>query len=201
MTRPHQMLASAATLMMIAAPLAARAQDPHAGHHPANTASTPAATATPGTTTPSTTPMGGQSGMMGGSGMAMGGMMGGDMSMSQHIDEHLGRVRGELGITPAQAAVWTAYADALRASAANMDHARQTMMAPPAGGARLSPVDQLDRHDRMLASMRDDLRRLRPALAQLYAALSPEQKQKADSLLVPHGSMMARMPAGGMIGQ
>jgi hypothetical protein len=128
-------------------------------------------------------------------------MMGGDMNMSLHIDEHLGRVRSELGITPAQTTAWNAYADALRATAANMDRTRQAMMAAPAGGAPLSPIDQLDRRDGMLASMRDNLHRLRPALAQLYAALSPEQKQKADTLLVPHGGMMAQMPAGRMKGQ
>jgi hypothetical protein len=138
---------------------------------------------------------------MGGNGMAMGGMMGGGMNMSQHIDEHLGRVRGELGITPAQTAAWNAYASALRTVAANMDQAHRTMLAAPAGGAHLSPVDQLDRHDRMLASMRDNLHSLRGALVQLYAALSPEQKLKADTLLMPHGGMMAQMPAGGMTGQ
>jgi hypothetical protein len=194
------MLASAATLMMIAAPLAAQAQDPHASHHPGGGASAPAP-APSASGTPGAMPMGGQSGIVSGNGMAMCGMMGGDMNMLQHIDEHLGRVRVELGITSAQAAAWNAYADALRAIAANMDHARQTMMAAPTGGAHLSPVDRLDQRDRMLASMRDNLRGLRPALAQLYAALSPEQKQKGDSLLVPHGGMMAQMPAGGMTGK
>lgn len=197
MIRPNRILTSAATLMMIAVPLAAPAQDPHAGHHPAGAASAPAATGTPGTTTPSATPMSGQSGMMGGNGM--GGMMGDGMNMSQHIDEHLGRVRSELGITPAQAAVWAAYAKALRTAAANMDDARQTMMVAPPSNAPLSPVERLDRHDRMLASMRTNLHGLRPALVQLYAALSPEQKRRADVLLVPHCGMMAQMSDHGMM--
>jgi len=47
--------------------------------------------------------------------------------------------------------------------------------------------------------MRDNLRGLRPALVQLYAALSPQQKQKANSLLMAPG-MMRGMPMGQMKG-
>ena len=137
-----------------------------------------------------------QKGMMGSQGMPMCGMMGDGMKMSAHIDERLGAIRSELKITQGQSQSWDAYANALRASAANMDKLHAEMMAGRAGAMHLSPIERLDRHDRMLAAARNNIRALRPALARFYASLSAEQKRKADTLLLPHGGMMQQMPMG-----
>ena len=187
MIRSNRMLASVATLTMMTTPLAARAQDPHAGHHPAADAPAPAATGMS-----NARPKAGQS-------ETMTGPEGGDMTMSRDIEEHLSRMRSELHITPAQLTAWTAYENALRTIAADMGHAHREMMAAPGAGEPLSPIERLDRHDRMLASMRDNLHRLRPVLAQIYAVLSSEQKRKAEVLLVPHDGMMVRMSRCGMM--
>lgn len=186
--------AAGTALLVMMAPMAATAQDEHAGHHPAGAQA-------PATPPKAAKPAGDQHGMMGGNMMSGGmssGMMGG-MMMSDHIEERLNRQRSELGITPTQAGAWTAYTDALRKAAADMDRMHQTMMGSSNGQSDASPVERLDRHDRMLGMMRDALHSVRPALVQLYAALSPEQKRKADSLLMAPG-MMRGMPMGQMKG-
>lgn len=187
-------------LLVMMAPMAAVAQDEHAGHHP------PAGAEAPATPPKADKPandrhcaMGGvreSSGMMSGGGQPMHDMMGGKR-MSGHIEDHLGRQRSELGITTAQAGAWTAYAEALRKTAADMDRMHRTMSDAASGKAEVSPVDRLDRHDRMLGMMRDALHSLRPALVQLYAALSPEQRLRADGMLMVPG-MMRGMPLGKM---
>jgi BMFP domain-containing protein YqiC len=206
-----------AAALLGVAPAGAQTQDAHAGHHPAD-APAVAAAPPPPAAAPAGNPGGmqGGEGMMGGQGMQMQGkpmqgqMQGGDMSMcgmrmgdsmnmSAHIGERIGAIRSELKITQAQARSWDAFANALRSIATNMDRMHADMMAGRTGATHLSPVERLDRHDRMFATARTNLRTLRPALANLYASLSAEQKQKADTLLVPQGGMMQQMPMGGMM--
>jgi len=126
-------------------------------------------------------------------GMPMCRMMGEGMNMTAHVEQRLGAIRSELNITSAQSQAWDAYASALRGVAANMDNMRASMMAGHQGNATMSPIARLDRHEHMLEAMRDNVRTLRPALERLYAGLSTEQKQKADTLLSPQG-MMQQMP-------
>ena len=200
-----------ALAMLGASPIAAQAQDAHAGHHPAEApAATPQPSAQPSGQPDAMKGMGGQQGMMGGKDMPMKGgmmddmpmcgMMGAGMNMSAHIDQRLGAIRSELAITPAQAQSWDAYASAMRGAAANMDKMHGSMMAGQQGNAPISPIDRLDRHERMLTTMLDNMRTLRPALHRLYVGLSAEQKRKADTLLSPQG-MMQQMPMGGMMRQ
>ena len=197
-----------ALVMLGTSPAFAQGQDEHSGHHPAGA---PAATSQPSTPPPAQP--GAMKGGMGGQNMPMegmkdgmpmcgmmgGGMMGGGMNMGAHIEQRLVAIRSELAITSAQARSWDAYANALRAAAANMDKMHGAMMAGHQGKA-MSPIERLDHHDRMLAAMRDNLRTLRPALERLYAGLSAEQKRKADTLLTPQGMMMQQKPMmGGMM--
>lgn len=213
-----------ALAILSASPGVAQTQDPHAGHHPADAPATAAPSPSPA---PTTIPDGmeggapgieGQQGKMGGQGAPMqgmpmqGGMMSADkpgcgmmgggmmngMKMSDHIDERLTAIRSELGITQTQSQLWDTYAIALRANAANMDRMHDEMMAGRSSAPQLSVIEQLDRHDRMLAGARDNSRAMRPALSRLYAGLSAEQKRKADTLLVPNGGMMQQMPMGNM---
>ena len=192
-----------ALVMLGTSPAFAQGQDEHSGHHPAGA---PAATSQPSTPPPAQPGamkggMGRQNMPMEGmkDGMPMCGMMGGGMNMGAHIEQRLVAIRSELAITSAQARSWDAYANALRAAAANMDKMHGAMMAGHQGKA-MSPIERLDHHDRMLAAMRDNLRTLRPALERLYAGLSAEQKRKADTLLTPQGMMMQQKPMmGGMM--
>lgn len=166
---------------LILAPALAQTADQHDEHHPASNATAPAA------------PSGQRAapGMMNmmGEGMDMPGMMrmmsrmhagmGSCMSAAalDHIEGRLAFLRTELRITDAQNAVWTTFANALRARAQNGAPATGAMMVQ--GGL----LDRIDRQERGLAAKLDDVRALKAAFAPLYAALSDEQKKAADPLL------------------
>ena len=115
--------------------------------------------------------------MMGMRGMMGGGMMGGP---GRHIEGRLAFLKTELAITPEQEALWSAFADALRSSAASMQAMHETMMAegPPA-----TPPERMQRHAEMMASHLAALEQVREAAAPLYDALNPEQKETADELM------------------
>jgi len=53
-----------------------------------------------------------------------------------------------------------------------------------------SPVERLDAHLAAMENRITVLRELKPSLADLYAALSEDQKKKADQLLTGMGCMM-----------
>ena len=108
-------------------------------------------------------------------GMGRGCMMGmGPMMMGgpgQHIEGRLAFLKTELGITPAQEQVWNVYAEAFRASASAMQGMHEQMMS---GGMPASAPERMQRHEQMM---------LNAAAAPLYDALSPQQKERADTLL------------------
>lgn len=53
-----------------------------------------------------------------------------------------------------------------------------------------TPVDRLDAQIAVMDSRLAKLKEIKPALAKLYAALSAEQKKKADEVLTGMGCMM-----------
>jgi hypothetical protein len=53
-----------------------------------------------------------------------------------------------------------------------------------------NPVERLDLHISTMESRLQALKEVKPALAALYAALSDDQKKKADDLLTGMGCMM-----------
>jgi hypothetical protein len=53
-----------------------------------------------------------------------------------------------------------------------------------------TPIERLDAHIATMESRLAALKEVKPALANLYAALSSEQKQKADELLTGMGCMI-----------
>ncbi len=140
--------------------------------------------------------MGGGQGMMGGDqggpmgpGTMMGGRMGHGPMMgmrgmmgdpSERIEGRLAFLRAELGITAEQEDEWDAFAEAARASAAAMGGMHATMMSmqgPPPLPERLSMMED------MMTARLEALRGMREAVGPLYEALSPEQRETADSLM------------------
>jgi hypothetical protein len=115
----------------------------------------------------------------------MGMMMGADTSI--FADGRIAFLRAELAITDAQKGVWETYAAALKKNPQAMQAMRQTMVKVMEAK---TPVERLDAHiaamDGRLVSLRD----VKPALAGLYAALSDEQRKKADQTLTGMGCMM-----------
>ncbi|WP_237216518.1 Spy/CpxP family protein refolding chaperone [Falsiroseomonas oryziterrae] len=167
-------------------------------HHPDETPPPPApapARPTPG--------MGMGMGMgMAGPGGMRGGMPGGEMDrmmqmmrMAQErggaadmhlrrIEGLLGYVRAELRITEAQAAQWTAFADAVRAQSQGLRAAMRTAMVED---PRPAPApQQMARRIAFLSAMLEAMRGVAAAAGPLYAVLSEEQRRTADELMAEH---------------
>jgi hypothetical protein len=194
---------AAATLVVLAGPVAAQpvqSDQNHSSHQPSSTV----AQAAPGTAPMGQGPRSG-SGMMHdmgqGQGMPTGG---GDMDqmmqmmqrmmamragvgMMRHldrIDAHLAYARAALHITDAQAPQWNAFAEAARTAAQGL---RQALApAVQAAGQPLSAPEQLERHAVLLSAQLEATRAMARAAKPLYDALSDEQKRTANELMADH---------------
>ena len=128
-------------------------------------------------------------GMMQGRGMM--GMMGNCPMMGgsnpAYAEGRIAFLKAELSITDQQKDAWDAYAAAIKKNLAGMQSMRETMMKVMQAK---SPVERLDAHIAAMESRVVALKGLKPPLADLYAALSDEQKKKADALLTGMGCMM-----------
>lgn len=139
-------------------------------------------------------------GMMGGD--MMGRMMQGGMGMrdscpmmsmmagadaTPQIEDRVASLKAELSIADSQDGVWTAYAAAFKKDLESMRAAHETMMKTM---GEQSPVQRLDRHLTIMEGRVAALKEVRPALANLYAALDDKQKTAADKLLTGMGCMM-----------
>ena len=82
---------------------------------------------------------------------------------------------------------WDAYANAVRARHATMESMHAEMMQAKESG---SALQRLDARIKAMESMVDGLKTLKPATEALYAALTDEQKKKADQLLGGRCGMM-----------
>jgi LTXXQ motif family protein len=144
--------------------------------------------------------MGPGGGMMGPGGGMMGprGMMGmmagcammgmtGDGQTQTFAEGRIAFLKAELAITDAQKPVWDTYAEALKRNLQGMQGMRQTMQSM---FEAKTPVERLDAHLAAMESRTATLKEIKPALASLYTALSPEQKKKADEVLTGMGCMM-----------
>jgi len=119
------------------------------------------------------------------------GMMG---MMLMHPDGYFAFLKAELGITDAQNAVWTAYTAQLMPLIKQHRDAMAMMQ-----GSEAKPrnwIERLTDGEAKLSEHMESLKKIRPAATALYAALTPDQKTKADALMP--GAMGMRM--GGMRG-
>lgn len=130
--------------------------------------------------------VGPMSGLMGGDCPMTGGMMrGGDMP--SFTEGRIAFLKAELAITDAQKDLWDAYAGALRANFQSMHDMRQTMKGRTSD---MTPVERLEMHLTAMEARVKALQIIKPPLAALYAALAPDQKKRADELLISMGCMM-----------
>jgi len=172
--------------LLLASPVMAQTSAPDP-HHPAG-APAAAAPAAPGMMTPmmceKMMPMMNQ--MMG---MQAGpqGMMGGDMRhpmmgmMITHSEGVFAFLKTEIGITDAQDAVWTAYTGQLKPLIRK--HQDKMQMTPDAGAKPRNWIERLTDSEAILSEHLEAMKKIRPAATALYAALTPEQKKKADELM------------------
>lgn len=127
-----------------------------------------------------------QSGMMGRS-CPMMGMSMGQGDGSTHAAGRIAFLKAELGITDAQQAAFDDYAAALKKNLEGMQAMRSSMMSAMQSG---KPGDRLDAHIKAMEGRLAVLKEVKPALDELYASLSDEQKKKADQFLTGMGCMM-----------
>jgi hypothetical protein len=98
------------------------------------------------------------------------------------IEGRLAFLRVALGITETQSSAWNAYADAVRNHAGQMqDSLHHRFGAMMQGDA----VARIDARIQIMEAMLEAMKAIRPAIDQLYKALTPDQKQLANQLIGP----------------
>jgi hypothetical protein len=133
-------------------------------------------------------------GMGPGHGMGMRGAMAGP-DAAAWMTSRLAEVKTELKITPAQDAAWQAFTTVVQQQAAAGQALRAQMLAQNPGA--VTPADRSAQFEAM-SKLREQHQAARDAaLKDLYAVLSPEQKQLADQWLhgMPGHRMAWRAPA------
>jgi hypothetical protein len=123
-------------------------------------------------------------GMMGGCPMLG---TGGESRGSTFAEGRIAFLKAELNIVAAQETAWNAYAEAIKRNLQNMQGMWQSMRAVFEAD---TPVERLDAQVAAMEGRLAALKEVRPALADLYAALNADQKDKADELLTGMGCMM-----------
>ena len=118
--------------------------------------------------------------LMGRGMMGQGKMQDKEMQMGVMADSRLANLNAELKITDAQADVWKAYADAIKARGDMMQGTRTSMMDAMDKG---SAIERMDIRIKSIEAMVESMKVVKPATEKLYAALTAEQKLVADQLI------------------
>jgi hypothetical protein len=113
--------------------------------------------------------------------MGMSGMMG-MIDGASHIDGRIAFLKAELKLDAAQAKLFEPVEKVLRDAATR--HAAQPMPMPMAGAMKEGLPARLDAMEKILAEHIEALRALKAAVAPLYEALKPEQREIADRFLL-----------------
>jgi hypothetical protein len=188
---------------------AAQAQQGHEGHHPAGRAEEAQANPSPDAAMPMQGNGMRMQGMpmqgmrmpmqeMGGGSMdcpMMGGMKhdaGMNMGMGmpfEHVEGRIAFLQTEIGITDAQREQWKAFADALRRNAEVHRTMHNQMMGPDAPSSQ-TWLQKVQQKARMMSTHAEALKAVDAAAGPLYAVLTEDQRQKAESLLSSAMGMM-----------
>ena len=112
--------------------------------------------------------------------------------MHKHPEGYFAFLKTEIGITDAQNTVWKAYTDQLRALIKKHQDAMPMQQKTPTNPPTW--IEKLTDREAMMSEHLEGMKKIRPAATALYAALSLEQKKKADTLMP--GAMGMKM--GGM---
>ena len=101
------------------------------------------------------------------------------------VEGRLAYARTLLGITNDKAAAWKAYEDVSRANVQSMRAARQAEMDAERSG---SAIGRMYAHTGMMQARLDAMKALQPVTEALYKALTPEQRERADTVILLLGS-------------
>lgn len=120
--------------------------------------------------------------MMAGSGMGPMAGLGG--MLATRTEGALAFLKAELKISDSQEHVWSTFADSIRTS---MKRFRDATSAP--GPAMEGWLGGLEAREKVLSAQVEAIKAVRTAAAPLYAALTPDQKKKADELTMGSTAM------------
>ncbi len=93
------------------------------------------------------------------------------------VEQHIVELRRSLRITPAEQPQWDAFAQIMRDNAVHMEK----LFSGRAEGDGMNAVEDLKSYADIAEAHAQDMRRLVPAFAALYAAMPPEQQKLADT--------------------
>jgi periplasmic protein CpxP/Spy len=94
--------------------------------------------------------------------------------------------RAKLALGDSQIPAWNKFAATTRDA---VEPIRQACAVPPGPGAKPAALplpERLENAERFGSAGLEALHQLRPAVTELYAALTPEQREIADRLALPH---------------
>jgi protein CpxP len=95
--------------------------------------------------------------------------------------------RTKLALVDSQIPAWNKFSATARDAIEPVRQACAALPRPSVQPAALPPLpERLDRAERFGSAGVEALRRLRPAVSEFYAVLTPEQKEIADRLAPPH---------------
>jgi hypothetical protein len=95
------------------------------------------------------------------------------------VDKRIAQLQAQLGITPAQMPLWSAFAEAMRDNAATTD----ALFAQRAGAvAAMNAVENMHSYAAIARAYAENTERLAAAFDSLYASLSETQQRAADAL-------------------
>jgi Cache 3/Cache 2 fusion domain/LTXXQ motif family protein len=101
------------------------------------------------------------------------------------VEGRLAYAKTLLGITDSEAAAWKAYEDVSRANVQGIQAAQRAMMTAEQSG---SAIDRMQAQTGMMQARLDAMKALQPVTEALYKALTPEQQERADTVLLLLGS-------------
>lgn len=95
------------------------------------------------------------------------------------VDQRIKALQSQLGITPEQTPLWTAFGQAMRDNATSTEELFQQRAST---AETMSAIDNMHSYATLARTYADDTAKLSTAFDSLYASLSPTQKQAADTL-------------------
>lgn len=115
-------------------------------------------------------------------GCAMAGMKGKKMANPDQIDSHLAKMKKDLSISTEQEAAWSAFAQTIKQQRTEMVSAMQERMQRAASTQAAKPApDRVGEHLQFMKQRVAGLEAMASAMNQLYAVLTPKQKEKLDA--------------------
>ena len=101
------------------------------------------------------------------------------------VEGRLAYAKTLLGITDSQAAAWKAYEDVSRTNVQSIRAAQRAMIDAERTG---SAIDRMHAQTDMAQARLDAMKALQPATEALYKALTPDQRERADTVILLLGS-------------